>query len=88
MEEEEKKEHQETKEPERKEEGDITTNKYVWIVGAVILLVAGWFGIKALLGPSENYKVTLIDAPKEVTSGGIATFTWRVDGPPVLIHHP
>ena len=87
MEEEEKKEQQETKEPEKKEEGDITTNKYVWIMGAVILLVAGWFGIKALLGPSENYKVTLIDAPKEVTKGGIATFTWLVDGPPVLIHH-
>jgi len=87
MAEEENKENHEEKKSEVAADGDITTNKYVWIVGAVILLVAGWFGLKALLGPSENYKVTLVDAPKEVVKDGVATFTWRVDGPPVLIHH-
>lgn len=61
---------------------NITSNKYLWIIGAVILLVVGWFGMKTLLSSFEGYKLTLIDAPKEVSSGNVATFTWRIDGPP------
>lgn len=65
----------------------IDTNKFVWIAGALILLVAGWFGFKAITSPFENYKVTLVDAPKEVTVGSTTTFTWRVDGSPATINH-
>lgn len=61
-------------------------NKYLWIIGAVILLVAIWFGSKAIMTSFEGYKVTLIDAPKEVSVGNVATFTWRVDGPPTTIN--
>lgn len=64
---------------------NIASNKYLWIIGAVILIVAGWFGIKTLLGSFEGYKLTLIDAPKEVSTGSVATFTWRIDGPPTTI---
>lgn len=66
---------------------DFSSNKYVWIVGAVILLIVGWFGFKAILGSSQSYKVTLIDASKEVNVPGNATFTWRVDGSPTTINH-
>ena len=60
---------------------------YVWIVGALILLVAGWFGFRMLIAPFQEYRLILVDAPKEVNAGSIATFTWRVDGPPVTITH-
>lgn len=66
---------------------DMMTNKIVWIVGAAILLLVGWFGLKPIIAPSADYKVTLIDAPKEVSTGNIATFTWRVDGPATKINH-
>lgn len=66
---------------------DMMTNKIVWIVGAVVLLLVGWFGLKPIIAPAVDYKVTLIDAPKEVNAGGIATFTWRADGPATTIHH-
>jgi hypothetical protein len=80
-------EDQAVKEAKSEEQGvDFTTNKIVWVVGAIILLVIGWFGLQAIIGPVDNYKVTLIDAPKEVVAKGIATFTWRIDGPPTQIH--
>src|SRR3989338_8482401 len=60
---------------------------YVWIVGALILLVAGRFGFRMLIAPFQEYRLTLIDAPKEVNSGSVATFTWRIDGPPNTINH-
>ncbi len=62
-------------------------NKLPWIIGAVVLLVAGWFSYKALISSVEDYKVTLVDAPKQVESNVIGTFTWRVDGPPTTINH-
>jgi hypothetical protein len=71
----------------QKESGvDIASNKYVWIAGGIILLIAGWFGFQAIMGTSDNYKLSLVDAPKEVTVGGVATFTWRIDGPGTQIH--
>jgi len=66
---------------------NLNLNTYVWIAGAVILLIIGWFGLKALLGSFEGYRVTLVDAPKEATLGAISTFTWRIDGPPTTINH-
>lgn len=66
---------------------DIAGNKYVWIIGAIILLVAGWFGLQAIFGASENFKLSLVDAPKEVAAGSVATFTWRIDGSAATIHH-
>jgi len=65
----------------------ITGNKYIWIIGAIILLVVGWFGIQAIFGASENFKLSLVDAPKEVAAGAVATFTWRIDGSAATIHH-
>jgi len=52
----------------------------IWVIAGILVLVAGWFGIRALFAPFSVYRVTLIDAPKEVPVGTIATFTWRVDG--------
>lgn len=60
-------------------------NKYLWIIGAVVLLAVGGFGAKAILSPIEEYRVTLVDSPKEATAGYNSTFTWRVDGPPTSI---
>ena len=61
-------------------------NKILWILGGIILLVVVWFGYKTLISSVEDYKVTLIDAPKQIDTGGVATFTWRVDGPQVTIN--
>lgn len=66
---------------------DISRNKVVWIAGAIVLLIAGWFGLRAIFGSLEGYKVTLIDAPKEVSAATNSTFTWRVDGPATTINH-
>lgn len=70
-------------------EGQATylNSKYVWVIGGLILLVFGYFAFKILLSPFQEYKVTLVDAPKEASAGGVATFTWRVDGAPTTIHH-
>lgn len=73
------------KDTEKKEE-EFTTNKLVWIIGGIILLLIGWFGFQAIMGSSQSYKLTLIDAPKEVIKGNIATFTWRIDGPSTPIN--
>ncbi len=61
-------------------------SKLVLLLGVVILLVGGFIGVKVLVS-SKNYKVLLIDAPKEVTVGKVSTFTWNVDGPPATISH-
>lgn len=66
---------------------EFTVNKYLWIIGAVLLLVFGWIGMKVLSSSFEDYKLTLVTAPNDVKAGGIATFTWRVDGPPTTIYH-
>ncbi|KKS96350.1 MAG: hypothetical protein UV73_C0011G0022 [Candidatus Gottesmanbacteria bacterium GW2011_GWA2_43_14] len=72
---------------EDKESGtELRGNKLIWLAGAVVLLIAGWFGLRAIFGSMESYKVTLIDAPNEVNAGTTATFTWRVDGPATTIN--
>src|SRR3989304_6190152 len=63
------------------------SNKLVWLAGAIVLLIAGWFGLRAIFGSMESYKVSLIDAPNEVNAGSNAAFTWRVDGPATTINH-
>lgn len=78
MNEEENKDQQEIKIPQ---------NKFLWIFGGIILLIAAWFGYKTLISSVEDYKVSLVDAPKQIDTGGTATFTWRVDGPPASINH-
>lgn len=74
---------------EHSKEVAINISKYtvLWVVGAIILVIAGWFGYQALIAPFRDYKLTIVDAPKELFSGGIATFTWRADGPPTTIHY-
>ncbi|OGG03973.1 hypothetical protein A2W14_05940 [Candidatus Gottesmanbacteria bacterium RBG_16_37_8] len=67
--------------------GDLAGNKLIWIAGAIILLIAGWFGLRAIFASMESYRVTLVDAPKEVSANSTATFTWRVDGPATTINH-
>ncbi|OGG21755.1 hypothetical protein A3B48_03595 [Candidatus Gottesmanbacteria bacterium RIFCSPLOWO2_01_FULL_40_10] len=66
---------------------DLAGNKIIWIAGAVILLIAGWFGLKAIFASMESYRLTLVDAPKEVNANTTATFTWRIDGPATTINH-
>ena len=66
---------------------DMSGNKLVWIIGALILLVAGYFGLRAIFASMENFRLTLVDAPKEINAASTATFTWRVDGPSTTINH-
>ena len=65
---------------------DFSANKLVWIAGAIILLIAGYFGLRAIFASMESFRVTLVDAPKEVNSNTVATFTWRIDGPSTTIN--
>ncbi|OGG00567.1 hypothetical protein A3D78_00155 [Candidatus Gottesmanbacteria bacterium RIFCSPHIGHO2_02_FULL_39_14] len=67
--------------------GDLAGNKLIWIAGAIILLIAGWFGLKAIFASMESYRLTLVNAPKEVNASSVATFTWRIDGSPTTINH-
>ena len=57
---------EETKKEEVEENIDLSGNKLVWIAGAVILLIAGYFGLRAIFASMENFRLTLVDAPKEV----------------------
>lgn len=66
---------------------DISGNKIVWIIGALVLLVAGYFGLRAIFASMENFRLTLVDAPKEAVANTTATFTWRIDGPATTINH-
>jgi len=72
---------------EEEESIDLSGNKLVWIAGAIILLIAGYFGLRAIFASMENFRLTLIDAPKEVVTNSNATFTWRIDGPATTINH-
>ncbi|MBI2617570.1 hypothetical protein HYW55_05515 [Candidatus Gottesmanbacteria bacterium] len=74
------------KETQETEVLDASQNKVLWIIGAVILLVVGLFGLKMLLSPAQDYRVSLVDAPKDVTTTVPATFTWKVEGPPTTIN--
>ncbi|MBM3283439.1 hypothetical protein FJY90_04250 [Candidatus Gottesmanbacteria bacterium] len=77
----------ETEHEKKKKEGNnFLKSNYFMIAGAVILILIVWFGFKALISSFEDYRVTLVDAPKEVAAGGIATITWRIDGPPTTIN--
>ncbi len=58
---------------------------YVWIVAGLILLAAGWFGFKMLIAPFQEYRVTLVNGPKEAFAGSGTAFTWRIDGPATTI---
>ena len=78
---------EETKKEETEESLDLSGNKLVWIAGAIILLIAGYFGLRAIFASMENFRLTLIDAPKEIVSNSNATFTWRIDGPATVINH-
>jgi hypothetical protein len=66
---------------------DLTKNKFVWIIGIVVLLAIAAFAVKAIFFAGGEYRVTLIDGPKEGAAGNVTTFTWRVDGPPAVINH-
>ncbi len=61
-------------------------NKYFWIIGGIVFLLAGVFGWKMIFGEGD-YKVTLVNAPQESVAGSNVTFTWRVDGPSTTINH-
>ncbi|OGF99979.1 hypothetical protein A2Y99_01490 [Candidatus Gottesmanbacteria bacterium RBG_13_37_7] len=76
-----------TMEEKEKEKHSASFNamKYIWVVGVFVAILAIWFVLKSVL--TGEYKVTLIDAPKEAETGNVTTFTWRIDGPPTTIHH-
>lgn len=59
---------------------------YVWIIAGLILLAAGWFGFRMLIAPFQEYRVTLVDGPKEAFAGSGVAFTWRIDGPAATIN--
>lgn len=61
-------------------------SKLVLLLGVVILLVGGFIGVKVLVS-TKNYKVMLIDAPKDAVAQKVTTFTWNIEGPPVTINH-
>lgn len=69
------------------EELKLPQNKILWIFGGLILLIVAWFGYKTLISSVEDYRIVLIDAPKEISSGSTATFTWDIAGPPTTINH-
>jgi hypothetical protein len=73
-------------ETEKGEQTNTTQNKLFWIIGCVILLIIGWFSWRLIFG-SEDYKVSLVNAPSETVSGGVTTFTWRIDGPSATTNH-
>ncbi len=74
-------------EPVKGDELKLPQNKILWIIGGIVLLIAGWFSYQVLISSVEDYKVVLVDAPKQTEAGYTATFTWRVDGPPTTIGH-
>src|SRR3989338_7757444 len=74
-------------EEEKQDNQNFSGNKLVWIGGAIVLLIAGWFGLKAIFSSMESYRVSLVDGPKEVNATSTATFTWRIDGPAATINH-
>lgn len=76
----------EEKKPEANISQDTVQNKYFWIIGAVIILILGWFGWNLIAG-AEDYKISLVDGPKQTVAGGVVTFTWRIDGSPTTINH-
>src|SRR3989344_9042879 len=78
---------EDNKKEESNESIEFSGNKIVWIIGAIVLLIAGYFGLKAIFASMENFRLTLVDAPKEVNAGSTATFTWRVDGPATSINN-
>lgn len=61
--------------------------KYVWIIGAILLLIGGWFGLNTIISSFEDYRVILVDASKEAAPGSTITFTWKINGPPATINH-
>ena len=78
---------EDNKKEESNESIEFSGNKIVWIIGAIVLLIAGYFGLRAIFASMENFRLTLIDAPKEVNATSTATFTWRIDGPSATINH-
>lgn len=80
-------EQKDTPQKENQESPDMATNKYVWIVGVIILIAVGWFGLKAIFAPSDYYQLILVDVPKEVETGQNTTFTWKISGGTASINH-
>lgn len=61
-------------------------SKLFLVLGVIILLIVGFIGVKVLV-TGKNYKVILIDAPKEAEVNKSTTFTWNIEGPPATINH-
>lgn len=69
------------------EDSKVMQNKILWIIlGAGVLVLAGIIFALTVFNP-KNYRLTLVDAPSQVPASGVATFTWRIDGPPTTINH-
>ncbi len=70
--------------------GNITLSnpgKYYYRVHAVIKDKDYWSDEYSLEVQPSSYRLSLISVPEEVTAGKIMTFTWRIDGPPIIINH-
>lgn len=52
----------------------------IWGLAGLLILVAGYLAIKAILAPFNEHKLILVNAPKEASIGSVATFTWKIDG--------
>lgn len=61
-----------------------TQGEYFFRVNALVNGKNYWSEENTFTVKKAEYKVVLIDAPKQVTAGS-ASFTWKVEGPPVNI---
>ena len=64
-----------------------TPGTYFYRVHATIKNKEYWSEEYSLDVKVQDYKVTVIDGPKEVVEDQIFSFTWRVDGVPATINH-
>ncbi|KKR33199.1 MAG: hypothetical protein UT63_C0021G0007 [Candidatus Gottesmanbacteria bacterium GW2011_GWC2_39_8] len=74
-------------ENENKKATNLLSNKFAWVgalVGVVLLAAFGWY---FLVPRGPKYAVIMVDAKNEVPTEGVATFTWRIEGPPININH-
>ena len=62
-------------------------NKYLWIVGAILLLVFGYMAMRMVSSSFDDYKLTLVNALNDAKAGSPVTYTWKIDGPQSSIYH-
>lgn len=62
--------------------------KYYFRVHALVKDKNYWSDEYALnVKPAGDYQISVVDYPKQLSAGRIASFTWRIDGNPTTINH-